>query len=123
MKTTLAVLVLCASIMAQTTNVVKTSQVSVVAFEVGNDGHFQGAVRFSASVKGDQAIVRVFYWQDHPDFGRLLRSQEFVIPVVPGVTVMFGDVPAQRNDVRNVDVTLVKNLSKQSFDKFEGESR
>jgi len=73
---------------------------------------FSGAVQFPASAKGDQAIVRVFYWQE-TGFGRLLRSKEFVIPVFAGAAVAFDEVPASKSQVRNVEVIIVSNISKQ----------
>lgn len=99
--------------------VVHETKIGIIGVE--SDGRFAGAVKFPANTKADKAIVTVYYWQYTKDFGKLLRSRDFVVTVMPGAAVMFDDVPAPRKDVRNVEVTLVRDISKQKLDKFEGD--
>jgi len=130
MKPLLSVVLLCVVGVAQTTatavfsaNGVRISGPKMTIIALENDGHFAGAVSFPATTKADQAVVRVYFWTYHLQYGKLLRSRDFVIPVVAGATVMFDEVPAPRKDVRNVSVTLVRNVSNQEFSKFEGDSK
>lgn len=84
-------------------------------------GRFSGAVRFPSNAKGDQAVVRVFYWANRVIAGgdgkpvHLLLSKEFVIPVIAGGAVAFDEIPADQEQVRNIDVVLVNNVGKQTI--------
>lgn len=80
--------------------------------------HFSGAVQFPVDARGDQAIVRVFYWADRTINGQsvhLLLSKEFVIPVLPSVSVAFDETPAAIQQIRNIEVTIVSNVGTQNI--------
>ncbi len=81
---------------------------------------FSGAVHFPADVKGDQAVVQVFYRTNKMLEGNsqpvhLLLSKQFVIPIIAGATVAFNEVPAGRDQVSRIEVTLLSNVDHYTF--------
>jgi hypothetical protein len=64
----------------------------------------------------DQIIVRTFYRSDMQIDGRtvqLLLSRVSVIPFVPDVAVAADDVPAKKDMIAFVDLTVVKSIGHQ----------
>jgi len=80
------------------------------------NGQFVVAVKVHDVASATQAVVTYQYWQNHPEFGRLLRTRSEVIMVASDTFVMGEGILALPEDVRNVDVTLVKDLEKHRFE-------
>jgi len=78
-------------------------------------GRFAVAVRVHDVPGASRAIVTYQFWEQNPTYGRLLRTKVEVVEVVADEFVMGNGVEAERSQIRNVDVVLVKDLEKHSF--------
>jgi hypothetical protein len=62
------------------------------------------------------AILTVFYWQQTTRYGRLLRSTTSVVDVFPDIASMGDEIPASRENIKKVQVRLVRVLKREEFD-------
>jgi len=88
-------------------------KVNVQTFAEG--GQFAVAVRVHDVPNANHAIVTYQYWEETSGYGRLLRTRQETIEVVPDAFVMGNGIAAERTQVRNVEVILVKDLEKHNF--------
>src|SRR5207302_8579222 len=58
------------------------------------------------SQDSDVAILTTFYWQRHPQLGRLLLIRASSVDIMPGAAMMGDSVTAKCADVKRVEVRL-----------------
>lgn len=110
MKILVMILVCAAAVLSQS-----LSEGKVDVQTLAEDGQFAVAVRVHGVPQANHAIVTYQYWEENPRYGKLLRTRTETIEVVADEFVMGNAISAERSQIRNVDVTLVKDLEKHSF--------
>lgn len=92
-----------------------TGGITVTLYDDTNGGTMP-AITFDTTVSDvDKAIIEIQYWQDNIDYGRLLRTQTTVIPILLGTTVAADNVPVPPEKIERVTVTLVEQVQEAMF--------
>lgn len=86
-----------------------TSDVIVEYFDDGSGGVMP--VLFVHGQHVDAAIVTIFYWQEHPTYGKLLRSSTSTVDVIEDVNMALDNVPATKDKIKEARVRLVNQVA------------